>query len=222
MERQTIDYAKLDEILNRQKEQKPKGRNYKKDLLNILDRTEVALNRFNMLKGNIEREFSMQMITEKAREKKTEELIKETGEAIESIRADGLKVIDDGLEALKNSWDNKSVEAYSDSGLANIILMINNGAIPDEDELNAIAKQYEDNPTAVESIKKALDKNGANLSLQFIKETPKERTTRLMADVRRNMSERWHRGAMIDLPLSVEGLRDFINSRVADDFTVMQ
>lgn len=222
MERQTIDYAKLDEILNRQKEQKPKGRNYKKDLLNILDRTEVALNRFNMLKGNIEREFSMQMITEKAREQKTEELIKETGEAIEGIRADGLKVIDDGLEALKISWDNKSVEAYSDSGLANIILMINNGAIPDEDELNAIAKQYEDNPTAIESIKKALDKNGANLSLQFIKETPKERTTRLMADVRRNISERWNRGAIIDLPLSVEGMRDFINSRVADDFTVMQ
>lgn len=220
MEKQIIDYAKLDEILNRQ--QKPKGRNYKKDLLNILDRTEVALNRFNMLKGNIEREFSMQMITEKAREQKTEELIKETGEAIEGIRADGLKVIDDGLEALKTSWNNKSVEAYSDSGLANIILMINNGAIPDEDELNAIAKQYEDNPTAIESIKKALDKNGANLSLQFIKETPKERTTRLMADVRRNMSERWNRGAIIDLPLSVEGLRDFINSRVADDFTVMQ
>ena len=222
MEYQKNDYAKLEEALNGQKEQKAKGRNYKKDLLNILDRTEIALNRFNMLKGNIEREYSMQMITEKAREQKTAELIKETGEALDSIRADGLKVIDDGLEALRKSWNNKSVEAYSDSGLTNVVTMINNGAIPSEDDLTAIIEEYGDNHTAIELIKKALDKNGATLSLQFIKETPKERTTRLIADLRRNISERWNRGAIVELPLTVEGMRDFLNSRVADDFTVMQ
>lgn len=198
------------------------ARNFKKELLTILDRTQVEVNRFNNLISGIEHDFDTQLITSQGREKRLNALLDETGNHIEELKKEALEIVDSGMQALKSSWDRKTVEAYSDAGLSNIVTLINNGAIPTEEELQALMKQYEENPSALEMLKKALDKNGAVLqSAHLGAETPKQRTERCIAQLRRNFSERYHNRAITDLPTTIEGLRDFLTTRVVDDLTVL-
>lgn len=211
-----IDYDKLYAIMNRKSSP---FKNYKRALISILDNGEVALKRLNDFSRGVERDFNMELITARGREEKLNKLSKETGQTIETLGEEAKLIIDEALENLQSSWIEKAVESYEDDKLIKIVSMINNGAIPTEEELAALIDPYRENPKALEIIRKALDKNGAELSIQFLNETPKERTLRLIGQMRRNFSEQWHEGAIADLPLTIQGTRDFLET-VADDLTV--
>lgn len=219
---ENINFEALDKILARKDNKKPIPQNYKKRLELILDRTEVALNTFNHYKNGIEKDYEREIISGKGREKKLNELIERTGEQVERIKEDALIVIDEGVKALTEAWEEKTRRAYSDSVLNMMLANINNGAIPEGDELKALIKPYMDNPTALEMIEKALEKNGGKrLIIQYMPaENPKEKTLRLMESVRKQFANYWNRNGLVDLPIAVQGLKDFID-RLADDLTVI-
>lgn len=144
----------------------------------------------------------------------------------------------DLLEGLESKWKKATAGKLSDggyqSGLANVLKMLEIGAITEQQDIQNIIDAYKGDYNALAAVKTVLT-NSAQENLKFyatfIPKDTRDESRRLLRQLRKNIDYEINiysvenaLGGQVagftNLSLALEGMITFINDRLADDLEV--
>lgn len=172
-----------------------------------------------------------------------EETIKRTLEefkpTIQLYHDKAIAAIDNGLTALMEKWKSNSAGRLKDAGyqigLGNVIKMIESGAIHDKDDMENIIDTYKDDYNAIATIGNILSKNSETREMIYMLPVDnREHNKKLLGDLRNNVDLHMNpsmaeMGLNTGYPLlgasstalSMDSMAEFVNSRLADDLSLI-
>jgi hypothetical protein len=151
-----------------------------------------------------------------------------------------IAAIDTGLAALQAKWKANSAGRLTDTGyqigLGNVIKMIEAGAINDRDDMQNIIDTYKEDYNAMATIKNILSKDPQAMDFAgLIPVDNREYNKKLLGELRNNVDlhinpSMAETGFNTGYPLlgasstamSMDSMAEFVNSRLADDLSLIQ
>lgn len=138
--------------------------------------------------------------TPTGREEAKEELLSGFQPVLEKYHNEGIAILDSAMESLAEKWRSSTVGKLADvgyqTGLANVIKMLEVGSIKTQDDVQNIIDAYADDYNARAMIRKVLLDNN-NPFVHLVPVDNREENKKLLGDLRNN----------IDHCISVESLR---------------
>jgi len=132
--------------------------------------------------------------TAEGREIATQQLLEKLAPTVQLYHDKVVDLIDNGLEALAETWRNNSVGKLTDTGyqagLANVIKMLELGAIQEKDDLQNIIDAYSEDYNALAIIKKIVTKVGVKNMPEILPAFPedtRDRNKKLLNQLRNNV-----------------------------------
>lgn len=196
----------------------------KRELVNVIqsykDKQEVFKNKVTEICRNTD-------LSQEGAEKGVNELAAPFESVAQNVHDKAIKLLDDGILALKDKWRNNTAGKLLDSnyqiGLANTIKMIEAGAISSKEDFKNIIEVYKDDYNALSTIRNILGTGTNKLELlMLIPEDTREYNMKLLNDLRNNIDSYINPFSIRDLlSMSLDNMVHFINTRLKDDFTVI-
>ena len=153
-----------------------------------------------------------------------------------------VEIINKGLEALENKWKKASVGKLTDggyqAGLANVIKMLELGAIKQTDDIQNIIEAYKEDFNALAMIKKVLQSSSDGKISEccaMIPEDNRGKNKELLEKLRGNVemyinvkalstvSKAWNSFNSIttDVALGMDSMSDFVTNKLGDDLELL-
>lgn len=210
----------------------------KKDLINMLREYK---NRYEAVQVKVTDINGSQEYTEVGRQQAVNRLLEEFASTVQLYHDKVTGVLNEGLDALAEKWKKSSTGKLFDSGyqagLANVIKMLEFGAVSEEDIQNII-EMYMGDYNALAVIKKILLKSeNENLKAcaSLIPTDTRENNRRLLKQFGTNVDnflniyavenavKTWERSnqGMTSLSLGLDGMIQFVSDRLDDDLELL-
>ncbi len=180
--------------------------------------------------------------TPEGRNKALAELLEKYKPLVVAHHDKATDIIDKGLEALAEKWKKNSTGKLTDAGyqagLANVIKMLELGAIREKDDLQNIVDTYKEDFSAMAVIKKVLKKSGLeelrNCAV-MIPDDNRERNKKLLNQLKENvdryinlemlkrytkMWNAYNRGVS-DVSVSMDSMADFVETKLGDNLELL-
>lgn len=196
--------------------------------------------RYNAVQAKITEVQKSDAYTDIGREQTIGKIMEEFKPIIQLYHDKAITTIDSGLSALLEKWKASSSGRLADAGyqigLGNVIKMIESGAIHDRDDMQNIIETYKDDFNAMATIKNILSKDPQNL--EFVGIIPvdnREYNKKLLGDLRNNVELHMNTGMTVtgmntgypllgasSVSLGMDSMAEFVNSRLAEDLSLIQ
>lgn len=196
----------------------------KRELINVI---ESYKGKQEVFKNKITEISNIQELTQMGIEKRINELAGPFEVVAQNAHDKAIQILDSGIEALEKRWRDNSTGKLKDSnyqiGLANTIKMIETGAITNKEDFRNIIEVYKDDYSALATIKSLLEKNSNNLELlMLIPKDNRDYNKKILNDLRNNIESYINPFNIKDsLTMSLDGMIQFINTRLKDDFILI-
>lgn len=196
----------------------------KRELINVI---ESYKGKQEVFKNKITEISNIQELTQMGIEKRINELAGPFEVVAQNAHDKAIQILDSGIEALEKRWRDNSTGKLKDSnyqiGLANTIKMIETGAITNKEDFKNIIEVYKDDYSALATIKSLLEKNSNNLELlMLIPKDNRDYNKKILNDLRNNIESYINPFNIKDsLTMSLDGMIQFINTRLKDDFILI-
>ena len=196
----------------------------KSELISIIngykEKQEALSNRISELNNNKE-------LTPIGIEQRINNLIAPFESVAQNTYDKAIEILDKAIEGLEDKWRANTTGKLLDSnyqiGLSNMIKMVESGAITSKEDFKNIIEVYKDDYSALATIKSLLEKNSNNLELlMLIPKDNRDYNKKILNDLRNNIESYINPFNIKDsLTMSLDGMIQFINTRLKDDFILI-
>ncbi|MBQ8804179.1 MAG: hypothetical protein IJZ53_11130 [Tyzzerella sp.] len=180
--------------------------------------------------------------TPEGRDKALAELLEKFKPIVTNHHDMATGIIDNGLAGLAEKWRKNSTGKLADAGyqagLANVIKMLELGAIQEKGDLQNIVDTYKDDFSALAVIKKILQKSGIEALRDcavMIPEDNRERNKQLLNQLKGNVdryinlemlkgySKIWnaYNRGLTDVSVSMDSMSEFVETKLGDNLELL-
>lgn len=207
----------------------------KTELLQSVKRFKEA---YETLEHTLAEKRKSGLYTQVGYEKEKKQLLNQASGAVQQMHDEQIRTIDKGIENLENKWKHDTVGKLNDSsyqsGLANVLKMLEIGAITKQKDIQNIIDAYKGDYNALAAVKAILSNSSKEelvFCASFIPKDTRDESRRLLEQLRKNIDNtvtiysvenalHGQEEVFGSLSLSLEGLLVFINDRLTDDLEV--
>ncbi len=164
-------------------------------------------------------------LTPGGKEIRINKLVESFSSTAQNTHDRAISIVDSAIESLEDTWRANSTGKLSDSnyqiGLANIIKMIETGAITKLEDLKNIIEVYKNDYNALATISGLVRTDRPDL-LMAIPTDNREYNLKLLNDLRNSIDNNINPYDVVrNMSLEFNGMIDFISVRFTDDFIVI-
>ncbi|WP_066715702.1 hypothetical protein [Clostridium sp. Marseille-P299] len=196
--------------------------------------------RYNTVQEKVTEVQKSDAYTDIGRERTIGKIMEEFKPIIQLYHDKAITIIDSGLAALLEKWKANSTGRLADTGyqigLGNVIKIIESGAIHDREDMQNIIDIYKEDFNAMAAIRNILSKSPQNLEfLGLIPLDNREYNKKLLGDLKNNVELQMNHGMTVSgintvytflgtssTSMSMDSMADFVNTRFADDLSLIQ
>ncbi|MDF2951741.1 MAG: hypothetical protein K0S18_1324 [Anaerocolumna sp.] len=196
--------------------------------------------RYNAVQARVTEVRQSDAYTVTGKEQSIGKIMEEFKPTVQLYHDKAIAAIDTGLAALMEKWKANSAGRLADAGyqigLGNVIKMVEAGAINDRDDMQNIIDTYKDDYNAMATIKNILPKSEQTMEFAgLIPVDNREYNKKLLGELRNNVDLHMNpsmaeMGFNTGYPLlgasstamSMDSMAEFVNSRLADDLSLIQ
>lgn len=196
----------------------------KSELINIIEGYKRQQELFKSKVTEIE---SRQYLMQEGKEIEIEKIATPFTEVAQNAQNRALEILNSGIEALEKKWRDNSTGKLTDSnyqiGLANTIKMIETGAITNQEDFKNIIEVYKDDYNALATISNLLGTDKDKLVLYtLIPKDNREYNKKALNNLRNNIQSYINPYTIKNsLTMNLQGIIDFIKTRLKDDLTII-
>jgi hypothetical protein len=197
--------------------------------------------RYSAIQARVKEVQTSDAYTDIGREQAISRIMEEFKPTAQLYHDKAIAAIDTGMAALQEKWKANSAGRLADAGyqigLGNVIKMIEADAINDRDDMQNIIDTYKDDYNALATIKNILPKS--KQAMEFAGLIPvdnREYNKKLLGQLKGNVdayinpgiinsssiSSSVFNGGNASAAMSMDSMTEFVNSRLADDLTLIQ
>ena len=170
--------------------------------------------------------------TEIGREQAVKQLLDSFAPTVQLYHDKAIAAIDQGLEGLAERWKKSSTgklfDAGYQAGLANVVKMLEMGAVTEKEDVQNIIDTYTGDHSALALIKTVLVKS-ENIALKdydlLIPADNREYNRRLLGQLRDNVDQSMNiytfNQGLIGVPMSIDGMIQFVTDRLGDNLELI-
>lgn len=196
----------------------------KSELLNVIEGYKRQQELFKSKVTEIE---SKQYLMQEGKEIEIKKIATPFTEVAQNAQNRALEILNSGIESLEKKWRDNSTGKLTDSnyqiGLANTIKMIETGAITNQEDFKNIIEVYKDDYNALATISNLLGTDKDKLGLYtLIPKDNREYNKKALNNLRNNIQSYINPYTIKNLlTMNLQGIIDFINTRLKDDLTII-
>lgn len=196
----------------------------KSELLNVIEGYKRKQESFV---GKVNEMLKSGELTQEGAEKRINELAGPFEVVAQNTYDKAIEILDSGIEALEKKWKDNSTGKLTDSnyqiGLANTIKMIETGAITNKEDFKNIIEVYKGDYNALATIRNLLGSDEDKLELYtLIPKDNREYNKKALNNLRNNIQSYINPYTIKNsLTMNLQGIIDFINTRLKDDLTII-
>lgn len=180
--------------------------------------------------------------TEEGREMARQQLFEKFVPTVQAYHDRAVDIIEKGLEGLTETWRNNSVGRLTDNGyqagLANVIKMLELGAIQEKDDLQNIVDAYAGDYNALAVIKRIVTKVGIKNMPEILSAFPedtRDRNKQLLNQLKNNVdryicvdtlkdsSKSWNtfNQGVMSVSASMDSMAEFVETKLGDNLELL-
>ena len=196
--------------------------------------------RYNGVQARVAEVHKSDAYTDIGREQAIGKILEEFKPTVQLYHDKAIAAIDSGLAALQAKWKANSAGRLADAdyqiGLGNVIKMIESGAIHDRDDMQNIIDTYKDDYNAMATIKNILSKDPQALEFTgLIPVDNREYNKKLLGELKNNVDLHMNSGmtemgfntgypllGTSSTAMSMDSMAEFVNTRLADNLSLIQ
>lgn len=216
-------------------ERESKNMSRKTDLLQSIKRFKEA---YETLESTLAEKKKSGLYTQVGYEEEKKKLLTQVSKTVQQMHDEQIRIVDNGVENLENKWKHDTVGRLNDvgyqSGLTNVLKMLEIGAITEKKDIENIVEAYQGDYGALAAVKTVLSNSVKEETRNFALLIPKdarEESRRLLGQLRKNIDHTvtiysienalcGQIEGFSGLSLSLDGLLVFVNDRLTDDLEV--
>ncbi|MGF7145953.1 hypothetical protein HNQ56_004401 [Anaerotaenia torta] len=195
--------------------------------------------RYNSLQVKLNEIRQSSAYTDTGKEQAINKLMEEFKPTVQLYHDKAVEYIDGGLAALQEKWKANSAGRLSDAGyqlgLANVLKMLESGAIRDRDDMQNIIDTYRDDFNAMATIKNLISKHDQAMEFAgLIPADNREYNKRLLGQLKGNVDLHINPGMSAvgsstgdpflgnnSVSLAMDSMAEFVNTRLNDDLSLL-
>ncbi len=197
-------------------------------------------NRYNTVLAKLTEIRNSDAFTPTGKEQAINKLMEEFKPTAHLYHDKAIEAIDGGLAGLQAKWRANSSGRLSDAGyqlgLGNVLKMLEAGAIRERDDMQNIIDTYKDDYNAMATIKSLISKSSQTMDfIGIIPVDNREYNKKLLMDLRNNVDLDINPGMATmgfntgnsflgtsSVSMAMDSMADFVNTRLADDLSLIQ
>ena len=196
--------------------------------------------RYNSLQAKLNEIRQSSAYTDIGKEQAINKLMEEFKPTVQLYHDKALEHIDGGLAALQEKWKANSAGRLSDAGyqlgLANVLKMLEAGAIRDVDDMKNIIDTYKNDFNAMATIKSLISRSSQAMEFAgIIPVDNREYNKQLLGQLRNNVDLHINPSMMVTgtaayeaadqgfnpVSMAMDSMADFVDTRLNDDLSLL-